>query len=187
MLDALWAGRYTSFAPRDFKHRLERFAQQFAGYQQHDSQELLSFLLDGLHEDLNRVLKKPYVELKEADGRPDSVVADEAWHGHVLRNDSIIVDWFQGQLKSTVECNECDRVSITFDPFMYLSLPLPVVTTRLIDVRGTARARARLQRHSLTPAPQITVVRADGSPPLVYRVMVEKSALVGTLKAELSK
>jgi ubiquitin carboxyl-terminal hydrolase 4/11/15 len=41
-------------------------------YQQQDAQELVGFLLDGLHEDLNRVAKKPYYEL-ESDGRPDEV------------------------------------------------------------------------------------------------------------------
>lgn len=50
-----------------------RFAPQFSGYQQQDSQELLAFLLDGLHEDLNRIKKKPYIELRDADGRPDEV------------------------------------------------------------------------------------------------------------------
>ena len=50
-----------------------RFAPQFLGYQQHDSQELLTFLLDGLHEDLNRIKKKPYIELQDASGRPDNV------------------------------------------------------------------------------------------------------------------
>jgi ubiquitin C-terminal hydrolase len=49
-------------------------------------------LLDGLHEDLNRVKKKPYVEAKDSDGRPDEVVADEAWEMHKARNDSVIVD-----------------------------------------------------------------------------------------------
>lgn len=49
------------------------FAPQFSGYQQQDSQELLAFLLDGLHEDLNRVKKKPYLELKDANGREDEV------------------------------------------------------------------------------------------------------------------
>jgi len=33
----------------------------------------MAFLLDGLHEDLNRIHKKPYVEIKEADNRPDEV------------------------------------------------------------------------------------------------------------------
>jgi hypothetical protein len=35
------------------------FQPRFSGYAQHDSSELLSFLLDGLHEDLNIVKKKP--------------------------------------------------------------------------------------------------------------------------------
>jgi len=33
----------------------------------------MAFLLDGLHEDLNRIKKKPYVETKEANNRPDKV------------------------------------------------------------------------------------------------------------------
>lgn len=35
--------------------------------------------MDGLHEDLNRVHDKPYVELKDSDGRPDWEVAAEVW------------------------------------------------------------------------------------------------------------
>lgn len=134
MIDQLWSGNHSAIAPRGFKHKLDRFAPQFAGYQQHDSQELLAFLLDGLHEDLNRIQTKPYTENPEVDDRPEAEVAQEAWAKHRQRNDSIIVDWFQGQLKSTLVCPKCQRVSITFDPFMYLSLPLPMKTTRLITV-----------------------------------------------------
>ena len=51
-----------------------KFAPQFSGYQQQDSHELLAFLLDGLHEDLNLVLKKPYVDMTiKTDGREDKV------------------------------------------------------------------------------------------------------------------
>lgn len=88
-----------------------KFAPQFLGFQQHDSQELLGFLLDGLHEDLNRVPEpKPYIELKESDGRPDSVVAAEAWEKHLKRNDSIIVQLCQGQYKSKLVCPVCNRI-----------------------------------------------------------------------------
>ena len=55
-------------------------------------QEVLAFLLDGLHEDLNRVKCKPYAEAKDGDGRPDEDIADEYWQNHLARNDSIIVD-----------------------------------------------------------------------------------------------
>jgi ubiquitin carboxyl-terminal hydrolase 4/11/15 len=52
-------------------------------------------LLDGLHEDLNRVKSKPYIAIKDAEGRPDEVVAEEYWRNHLARNDSIIVDLCQ--------------------------------------------------------------------------------------------
>ncbi|KAM5550559.1 ubiquitin carboxyl-terminal hydrolase 5 [Rosa sericea] len=134
LLRKLWAPGRTPVAPRPFKTKLARFAPQFSGYNQHDSQELLAFLLDGLHEDLNRVKQKPYIKSKDADGRPDEEVADEYWANHIARNDSIIVDVCQGQYKSTLVCPICNKVSVTFDPFMYLSLPLQSTTTRTMTV-----------------------------------------------------
>ncbi|KAI5560173.1 hypothetical protein BDE02_16G028800 [Populus trichocarpa] len=134
LLRRLWAPGRTAIAPRQFKMKLARFAPQFSGYNQHDSQELLAFLLDGLHEDLNRVKHKPYKKSKDADGRPDEEVADEYWASHIARNDSIIVDVCQGQYKSTLVCPECNKISVTFDPFMYLSLPLQSTTTRSMTV-----------------------------------------------------
>ncbi|KAL0088271.1 hypothetical protein F4703DRAFT_1734652 [Phycomyces blakesleeanus] len=126
LVDKLWSGMFPSVMPREFKHTIGRFNPTFTGYMQHDSQELLAFLLDGLHEDLNRILKKPYVELPDFDNMSDNEIAECSWKYHKARNDSIIVDLFQGQFKSRLVCNECDKVSVTFDPFMYLSLPLPI-------------------------------------------------------------
>ncbi|XP_010420992.1 PREDICTED: ubiquitin carboxyl-terminal hydrolase 8 [Camelina sativa] len=134
LLRSLWAPGASTVAPRTFKGKLARFAPQFSGFNQHDSQELLAFLLDGLHEDLNRVRNKPYVEAKDGDGRPDAEVADEYWRNHVARNDSIIVDVCQGQYKSTLVCPICKKVSVMFDPFMYLSLPLPCTSMRTMDL-----------------------------------------------------
>ncbi|KAK4607252.1 hypothetical protein RGQ29_001177 [Quercus rubra] len=134
LLRKLWAPGAAPVAPRLFKSKLARFAPQFSGYNQHDSQELLAFLLDGLHEDLNRVKCKPYIEAKDGDDRPDREVADEYWRNHLARNDSIIVDVCQGQYKSTLVCPLCRKVSVTFDPFMYLSLPLPSTTMRTMTL-----------------------------------------------------
>nr|KJB52399.1 hypothetical protein B456_008G259900 [Gossypium raimondii] len=134
LLRKLWSSGRTAIAPRVFKGKLARFAPQFSGYNQHDSQELLAFLLDGLHEDLNRVKQKPYIEMKDSDGRPDEEVAAECWKNHKARNDSVIVDVCQGQYKSTLVCPVCSKISITFDPFMYLSLPLPSTITRTMTV-----------------------------------------------------
>ncbi|CAL8091336.1 unnamed protein product [Calicophoron daubneyi] len=125
LIEHIWSGMYTYDVPRALKREIACVATQFSGYAQHDSHELLVFLLDGLHEDLNKVKDKPYVEVKDAGGRPDEVVAKEAWENHKARNDSVIVDLFHGQLKSTVICPTCNYRSVTFDPFASLNLPLP--------------------------------------------------------------
>lgn len=161
LLRELWCSGQRAVAPRSFKSTLSRFAPQFSGYNQHDSQELLAFLLDGLHEDLNRVKQKPYIETKDSDDRPDEEVAEECWRNHKARNDSLIVDVSQGQYKSTLVCPTCGKISITFDPFMYLSLPLPSTNNRSMTV---------------------TVFYGDGRAlPLPYTVTVSKLGLLKDL------
>ena len=72
-------------SPRHVKQVIGRCAPQFAGFLQHDSQvhvhvscppsdtpqELLGFLLDALHEDLNRIRSKPLIEMPTGDGTND--------------------------------------------------------------------------------------------------------------------
>eukprot|EP01134_Creolimax_fragrantissima_P008353 CFRG8353T1 len=120
-----WNGTNPTQSPHSFKNALSQFAPMLSGYSQHDSQEFLAFLLDALHEDLNKVLNKPYVEKVEGVvGMDEEKLANEAWEGHLKRNNSRIMDLCQGQLKSTVRCLACNRQTITFDPFMYLTLPI---------------------------------------------------------------
>ena len=123
--------------PRSFKYTLGKHAEQFMGYDQHDSQELATYLLDALHEDTNRVTKKPYVEKPEqAEDETDQEAADKAWGLHLKREDSRVLDYFMGQVKSRVQCcvEGCGRVSTTFDPFMFLSVPIPGSSERTIAV-----------------------------------------------------
>ncbi|EYC05473.1 hypothetical protein Y032_0082g1604 [Ancylostoma ceylanicum] len=123
----MWNCQNRAIEPAKIKELVAEKASQFANFAQHDAHEFLSFLLDGLHEDLNRVKSKPLTTTVEGDGRSDVDVSNEAWYNHTLRNDSIFVDLFHGQLKSRLQCPKCDRVSITFDPFVYLPVPFPKV------------------------------------------------------------
>eukprot|EP01138_Halocafeteria_seosinensis_P011059 gb/GECG01011295.1/.p1 GENE.gb/GECG01011295.1/~~gb/GECG01011295.1/.p1 ORF type:complete len:601 (+),score=88.78 gb/GECG01011295.1/:1-1803(+) len=68
--------------------------------------------------------KKPYIEDVESKGRPDAIVAREAWRRAKMRNDSIVWDMFAGQLKSHICCNVCSNESITFDPYTTISLTI---------------------------------------------------------------
>lgn len=65
-----------------------------------------------------------------------------------------LISSLQGQYKSTLVCPICKKVSTTFDPFMYLSLPLPSTTMRTMT---------------------LTVVSTDGSTPAPYTITVPKS------------
>ncbi|KAG8789942.1 CSN-associated deubiquitinating enzyme Ubp12, partial [Ceratobasidium sp. 428] len=126
-------GSSSAYTARDFRDTLCQFAPVFAGYEENDSQELVGMVLDSLHEDLNRILKKPYVErpdwpeedLGEARAVTEARIGRETWEMHARRNDSIIADLFHGMYKSTLTCMSCGKLSITFEPYVSLALPLP--------------------------------------------------------------
>ncbi|KAG8505239.1 Ubiquitin carboxyl-terminal hydrolase 8 [Galemys pyrenaicus] len=124
IMKALWTGQYRYISPKDFKITIGKINDQFAGYSQQDSQELLLFLMDGLHEDLNKADNRKRYKEENNDHLDDFKAAEHAWQKHKQLNESIIVALFQGQFKSTVQCLTCHKKSRTFEAFMYLSLPL---------------------------------------------------------------
>lgn len=78
---------------------------------------------------------KPNVENIESDGRPDNVIAQITLENYQKRNKSIITDLMMGQYRSELECPDCGKISITFDPYMTVTLPLPNNRDR-IDLDG---------------------------------------------------
>ncbi|TMW61524.1 hypothetical protein Poli38472_012715 [Pythium oligandrum] len=167
LIKRMWGGEYTVVSPTTLKAVIGQYAPQFAGYQQQDSQEVMNFILDGLHEDLNRVRKKPYTTPVERNGRSDIEFAQEAWAQYLLRNDSVIVENFMGQLRSHVTCSnpDCANESDTFDPFMSLSVPIPADESVSVKVQ---------------------LFWASGKIPTKYAVRVSKDATIGDVKEKLS-
>ncbi|OQV24374.1 Ubiquitin carboxyl-terminal hydrolase 4 [Hypsibius exemplaris] len=126
LVDELWNDdTRTSVYPNRFKSTLSRQTSLFNGAQQ-DAQESLQYIVDCLHEDLSRVKKKPYTEYKDPpEGTTAQKHADDTWALYRGREDSIIVDLFHGQIRSSIKCPDCKKLSVTFDPVVYYSLPLP--------------------------------------------------------------
>ena len=187
---ALWAGNTSSIAPRGFKAALAKFAPQFRGFAQQDAQELASFLLDGVHEDLNRVKVKPYSEdptgatpseaaaAAAGDGAAGTAISARAWAAHKARNDSVVVDACHGQLQSTLTCPACGTSSVAADPFSVLSVPLPVLPKRPLPLGlgffNTNPARKQASRPVLAPP-----LPLPPPPPGTLRVVVV-AGVVGT-------
>ena len=125
LLQEYWVENTRVGDPSDFKSTIGRKAERFRGYGQQDSNEFMSVFLDYLNEDLNRVSKKEYIEMKErGENETDEECAKRFWECNLKRNDSIVTDLFCGQFKSTITCPDCGWINITFDPFDTINLPL---------------------------------------------------------------
>ena len=126
LLCELWSGTNKKINPEIFVKTFKTLKKQFDGYRQQDAQEFLSVLLEQLHEDLNRITEKPYIELLEKQQNENDLIASKRWWDlHKKREDSIIIDLFNGQFKSETICQVCKKSSITYDPFASLCVPLP--------------------------------------------------------------
>ncbi|XP_071481337.1 uncharacterized protein [Diadema antillarum] len=75
---------------------------------------------------------------------------EEEWDRHLRNNRSVVVDTFQGQFKSTVVCAVCGHVSIMFEPFMYLSVPLPRAMDQQLIVTVISSQGLLPTRHLVT-------------------------------------
>ncbi|KAF0295648.1 Ubiquitin carboxyl-terminal hydrolase 19 [Amphibalanus amphitrite] len=174
LMRVLWSGEHRSYNPHKLKALVAKRFTQFTGFAQHDAQEFMAFLLDGLHEDLNRVVEKPYTQTEEAGDRPDDEVAREAWYRYRLRDDSVIVDLFQGQYKSKLVCPDCGKVSVTFDPFLYLSVPLPKKKRPVCVTFFRAD-------HTVRPITYTLYVSADGLADEIMEKLAEKTGVASRL------
>ncbi|KAF7722686.1 ubiquitin-specific protease doa4 [Apophysomyces ossiformis] len=114
LLRVMWSETYNFVSPMSFREAIVRFAPQFQGTDQHDSQEFLTFLLDGLHEDLNLASKKTEASVGEEENEhlSDYQASCLAWERYLARNASMIT-------------------STTYNAFMSLSLPIPSRKFRL--------------------------------------------------------
>ena len=125
LLDKLWRQTHPYIRPISFLKTFISHVSSFSYGSQHDSHEMLIYLLEKLHEDLNRNKEKKYVELNEKqENETDIEASNRWWETHLKRDNSIIMDLFSGQYKSTLKCPFCDKISITYDQFSCLELPL---------------------------------------------------------------
>ena len=128
VLRNLWNGTRNVFVPSSLKSLISN--NHFGEFSQEDSQEFLVFLLDMLHEDLNRG-----IQIYEKMAERDNPSASECWRHYLKRNNSIVVETFTGLFKSKIICPHCNKVSITFDPFLVCPVPIPQIKKKTIDLK----------------------------------------------------
>lgn len=117
-------GRVTD--TENLKNQLDKFAPRFSGHDQQDAQEFLRYLLEGLHQDINKARTRSKITQTSIDeNMSNDQIAMESWRRQLLVDNSRLVGVFMGQLQSTLTCGSCHNSSVTFDAFWDLSLPIP--------------------------------------------------------------
>lgn len=138
----LWQPSSAVYQPRQLHKKFAALAPHlFEDYDQQDVQEFFAFCLDGLHEDLNRVVEKPAMRTEDEEKADEELgerhgeefAAALAWLRYLERGKSFLVDLLQGQLRSSLICKQCGHCSWRFDPFLYLSLPVDKKMTRVVS------------------------------------------------------
>jgi hypothetical protein len=116
LITQMWNAQETVVAPSVFKDVVGKMHSSFAGNEQQDSQEFLAFLLDALHEDMNQAWRGRKInynnEDEDTEGMSDAYLIKKEWDKYHNSNWSIVVDMFQGLLKSQLECQTCGKVTL---------------------------------------------------------------------------
>lgn len=112
-------------SPKTFKMTLEGFVKKYVGYDQHDAQECITYILDIIHRGLStkvdmNITGKVIDDIDKL--RKDGV---EAWKSSFENNYSYIIELFYGQMYTKIECPKCEYKSNKFETFSSLSVSIP--------------------------------------------------------------
>ncbi|KAK9535547.1 hypothetical protein VZT92_007922 [Zoarces viviparus] len=136
LVRALWTLEYTPQLSVDFKTIVSKYGSQFRGNSQHDALEFLLWLLDRVHEDVNQAShnnnNRTTAPGKGPGGAEELLFPDPSQQPGVQH--SFVQEHFQAQYKSSLTCPHCMKQSNTFDPFLCISLPIPLRQTRSLCV-----------------------------------------------------
>ena len=123
VIEDLWYDNEIILDINKFKQIMGVCDKKYKNKKHQDVHEFLMFLLNSLHDDLNKVkdnikIKKNFWQLD------DDLKSKIEWNNFLKKNQSIIIDLFYGLFKSTIICKECNKSNIDFNIFS--SLPLSI-------------------------------------------------------------
>ena len=121
--------------PINFKNGISKFYLPYASAHQHDAAEAFIKIIELLHEGLSYKAEIRPIETGAPLSDQDKInlLAIDAWKRAFENNYSIPLKLFHGQNICKVKCNSCKNVSIRFDTFCTINLPITDSTNTLYD------------------------------------------------------
>ena len=130
VLTNLWSDEKKNgdYPPYDFKQAISEENPLFAGIQANDSKDLINFLLERFHQELNYAKKSnndnEIVNVNQMDEMQTLKVFISDYFNS---NQSIITDCFYGMLETKSKCTGCKFTKYNFQIYSFLEFPLEQV------------------------------------------------------------
>ena len=114
------------YAPYHFKEIIGKMNPLFHGFHAADSKDLLFFILETLHDELNFVNNNNMnnINIFNIDTSNEIQVFNSFMHNFNLKNNSIITKLFYGFNESYLYCLRCQQTKYTFQSFNITIIPL---------------------------------------------------------------
>ena len=121
----------TAYAPKEFKETISQMNSLFEGVQANDSKDLINFLLEQMHEELNNKSKNNNNDTDfslTVNMQLDPYKLYEYFLQNYQKNfNSIISDSFYGFTQTEIICQNCQKVKYNYDIFSFIEFPLEQV------------------------------------------------------------
>ena len=118
-----------SYAPESFKKVLSEMNPMFAGIAANDSKDLINFLIETFHSELNEVDEKNLNNnmISSADQLDENKMLNIFLTDMKARYNSPISSLFYGVLETQSQCTNCKRIKYNFQIYSFLEFPLEQV------------------------------------------------------------
>ena len=112
------------YNPLEFYSTICKYSPKFIEKKPNDSRQLLQYILDSIHNELNINKNEKYMIEDNSEETNWNEKLNYEINSFNFENKSIITDLFYGILANETHCNNCNKISYVFQHFNILTLPI---------------------------------------------------------------
>ena len=127
LLNKLWSQAYeTYYSPHNFKNLISNLNPLFRGIQSNDPKDLINFIYETLHNELNNPTLDNYI-LNNLNNQNLPAELKLFRQNYFSQNNSIMTKIFYFEQSSNLKCCSCNRNNVSFNIINFLNFPLEII------------------------------------------------------------
>ena len=126
--------RFSSFSPNNFKKILGIYNPQFKKFEANDSKDLILYLMQTMHEELNYFGGNSSINLSRPNQYDKVNTFMYFMNSYNALNFSIISNIFYGTYENATLCHECNKLLYNYQKFEFISFGMYDYTNKAFDI-----------------------------------------------------